>query len=259
VSALQVRWWYDLLVGLATERPKATLGIVIGVLAVALLPWLSCRMDRSGRFTVSGRVTFAGKPVPNGRIVFEPDATAGVRIGSGRDERLDLGEQRATAFNRDSDAGAGYRCVAMSAEECAGVRYLAHAGVGLLEAGDFIGVRDLRFTRLIDGQPIEQLLPEETAHSMVPVLTLNGLTITVNLGARDDVYTYTGGGRIELGPIMKLNVGTSPMEHYYINGGSATVVGPLELNGELTNAEGATLSYNNADLKPRAGSVYAIA
>lgn len=76
---MQVRWWYDLLVGLATERPEATLGIVIGVLAVALLPWLSCRMDRSGRFTVSGRVTFAGRPVPNGRIVFEPDAKAGVR------------------------------------------------------------------------------------------------------------------------------------------------------------------------------------
>lgn len=140
-----------------------------------------------------------------------------------------------------------------------GIATLQLSSTATIKAGDFIGVRDLRFTRLIDGQPIEQLLPEETAHSMVPVLTLNGLTITVNLGAREDVYTYTGGGRIELGPIMKLNVGTSPMEHYYINGGTATVVGPLELNGELTNAEGATLSYNNADLKPRAGSVYAIA
>lgn len=76
---MQVRWWYDLLVGLATERPRVTLGIAIGVLAIAVLPWLSCRLDRSGRHAVSGRVTFAGKPVPNGRIVFEPDAAAGVR------------------------------------------------------------------------------------------------------------------------------------------------------------------------------------
>jgi hypothetical protein len=124
-----------------------------------------------------------------------------------------------------------------------------------IAVGDFIGVKDMGFTRLVDGQPIKGLLPEETAHSMVRVLAINGLTITVNLGTRVDSYTYAGGGRVELGPTMKLNVGASPMEHYYINGGSATVVGPLELNGVLSTANGATLSYNNADVQPRGTAV----
>jgi hypothetical protein len=127
-----------------------------------------------------------------------------------------------------------------------------------IAVGDFIGVKDMSFTRLVDGQPIKDLLPEETAHTMVQVLSINGLTITVDLGAREDAYTYAGGGRIELGPVMKLNVGTAPMEHYYINGGSATVVGPMELNGEISTAAGATLSYNNADVQPRETAVLAL-
>lgn len=139
-----------------------------------------------------------------------------------------------------------------------GIATLKLSSTATIKVGDYIGVRDLRFTRLIEGQPIEQLLPEETAHSMVTVLTLSGLTITVNLGARADVYTYTGGGRIELGPVMRLNFGTAASDRFYINGGSATVVGPMELNGEISTAEGSTLSYNNADLRPRAGSVYAL-
>ncbi len=139
-----------------------------------------------------------------------------------------------------------------------GIATLQLSSAATIKVGDYIGVHEIGFTRLVDGAPMETLLPEETAHSMVQVLTLNGLTITVDLGAREDVYTYTGGGRVELGPQMKLNVGTSPMEHYYINGGSVTVVGPLELNGVLSNATGATLSYNNADVKPRSASVYAL-
>lgn len=131
-----------------------------------------------------------------------------------------------------------------------GAATLTLTSTATLNVGDYIGVRDLRFSRLVAGQPIVSSLPEETAHSMVQVLTLSGLTITVNLGAREDVYTYAGGGRIELGPVMRVNFGTATSERFYINGGTTTVVGPLEANG--------TLTYNNADVKPRASSVYAL-
>jgi hypothetical protein len=140
-----------------------------------------------------------------------------------------------------------------------GVATLTLESTATISVGDYIGVRDLKFSRLVNGQPLVDLLPEETAHSMVQVLSLSGQTITVNLGSRPDTYTYAGEGRIELGPLMRVNFGTSTSERYYINGGSVTVVGPLELNGVLTNATGATLSYNNADVKPRSSSVYAIA
>lgn len=113
-----------------------------------------------------------------------------------------------------------------------------------IKAGDYISVRELRFSRLVAGQPIVDLLPEETAYTMLQVIAVTGLdTVTVNLGTRADQYTYTGGGRVEVGPVMRLNYGTATSERYYINGGTATVVGPLEADG--------TLTYNNADVKPR--------
>lgn len=131
-----------------------------------------------------------------------------------------------------------------------GVATLTLTSTATINVGDYIGVRDLKFSRLVSGQPIVDLLPEETAHSMVQVLTLSGQTITVNLGTREDTYTYAGGGRIELGPVMRINFGTASSDRFYINGGTTTVVGPLEADG--------TLTYNNADVKPRASSVYAL-
>ena len=75
-------------------------------------------------------------------------------------------------------------------------------------------------------------------------------TIKFTVATSTIAHTYVDGGRVRLGPVMKLNVGATSVEHFYINGGTATVVGPLEADG--------TLSYNNADLKPRASSVYAL-
>lgn len=52
----------------------------IALMLVASLAGVSgCSGRPAGppRFAVSGQVTFAGKPVPAGRIVFEPDTAAG--------------------------------------------------------------------------------------------------------------------------------------------------------------------------------------
>lgn len=47
-------------------------------LAAALLVLLAaCGSDGPARFDVAGQVTFRGKPVPAGTIIFEPDATKG--------------------------------------------------------------------------------------------------------------------------------------------------------------------------------------
>lgn len=54
----------------------STTGTVAAVVILALVA--GCRRPQGPpTFTVSGRVTFAGQPVPFGRIVFEPDATRG--------------------------------------------------------------------------------------------------------------------------------------------------------------------------------------
>lgn len=143
-----------------------------------------------------------------------------------------------------------YDVQSASYNSATGVATLQLRSTATINVGDYIGVRDLKFSRLVSGQPIVNLIPEETAHSLVQVLTLSGFTITVNLGTREGTYTYVGGGRTELGPVMRLNFGTASSERFYINGGTATVVGPLEANG--------TLTYNNADVQPRASSVYAL-
>lgn len=49
------------------------------LLTSLLAPPFGCSSRQTGppRFTVSGQVTFDGKPVPAGRIAFEPDVAAG--------------------------------------------------------------------------------------------------------------------------------------------------------------------------------------
>lgn len=50
------------------------------LVVVPLLPvWIGCSPRQEGppRFVIRGRVRFDGKPVPAGRIVFEPDTSAG--------------------------------------------------------------------------------------------------------------------------------------------------------------------------------------
>jgi len=47
------------------------------VLAAAVLGAAGCGSDGPPRFTVSGRVTYDGQPVPGGRILFAPDTDRG--------------------------------------------------------------------------------------------------------------------------------------------------------------------------------------
>lgn len=48
-------------------------GLTCGLAAAALLALTGCGGNSSGRHNVSGKVTFAGKPVLVGRIYFDPD------------------------------------------------------------------------------------------------------------------------------------------------------------------------------------------
>jgi hypothetical protein len=119
-----------------------------------------------------------------------------------------------------------------------------------IEVGTWVSVSGLRFSCTSSGQPLIKEFPQESSHSMFLVTERTLSTIKFTVATSTIAHTYVDGGRVRLGPVMKLNVGATSVEHFYINGGTATVVGPLEADG--------TLSYNNADLKPRASSVYAL-
>lgn len=58
--------------------------------ALALIP-LATGCGGDGRYTVSGKVTYAGKLVPVGEIAFEPDASRGNR-GPGSLARIKAGQ-----------------------------------------------------------------------------------------------------------------------------------------------------------------------
>jgi hypothetical protein len=52
--------------------------------ALLVLVTAGCGKDSGpGRFDVSGKITFDGKPIPGGQIVFEPDTAAGNRGPAG--------------------------------------------------------------------------------------------------------------------------------------------------------------------------------
>ena len=132
-----------------------------------------------------------------------------------------------------------------------GVVTLTLNSTATIEVGTWVSVSGLRFSCTSSGQPLVQEFPSESSHSMFQVTAYTVSTITFTVATSTIVHTYVGGGRVRLGPVMRLNVGATTDEHFYINGGTATVVGPLEADG--------TLTYNNADVKPRASSVYALA
>lgn len=119
-----------------------------------------------------------------------------------------------------------------------------------IEVGTWVSVSGLRFSCLSSGQPSIKEFPQESSHSMFQVTARTPSTITFTVATSTIEHTYVSGGRVRLGPVMKLNVGATAVEHFYINSGTATVIGPREADG--------TLTYNNADLKPRANSVYAL-
>ena len=119
-----------------------------------------------------------------------------------------------------------------------------------LKVGEYVAISGLRFTCDSSGQPQTKVFPQESSDSYFPVLSISGNVITLNVGTSTIVHTYAGGGMISTGPEMRLNVGPSTLRHYYINGGQVTVIGPLELDG--------TLTYNNADVRPRVGSVFTL-
>jgi len=127
---------------------------------------------------------------------------------------------------------------------------LTLSNTATIELGTWVSVSGLRFSCTSSGQPLIKEFPQESSHSMFLVTEVTPSTIKFTVATSTIAHTYVDGGRVRLGPVMKLNVGSTTVEHYFINGGTATVIGPVEADG--------TLSYNNADVKPRASSVYAL-
>ena len=120
-----------------------------------------------------------------------------------------------------------------------------------VKVGEYISVSSLRFTCDSSGQPQTKVFPQETSDSYFPVLSVANTVITFNAGPSTIVHTYVGGGSVITGPEMRLNIGPSTLRHFYINGGQVTVVRPTEL------VDG-TLTYNNADVRPRVGSIFTL-
>jgi hypothetical protein len=56
-----------------TRCTSVTRGLCLSL----LLPALGCGQQGPVRFDVSGKVTFAGKPIPDGWVCFTPDTTKG--------------------------------------------------------------------------------------------------------------------------------------------------------------------------------------
>jgi hypothetical protein len=63
----------------AVAHPTLVLVILAAIGIAGLVATAGCSRRSRGpaRHAVSGRITFAGQPVPAGRISFEPDTTAG--------------------------------------------------------------------------------------------------------------------------------------------------------------------------------------
>jgi hypothetical protein len=133
-----------------------------------------------------------------------------------------------------------------------GVVTLTLDSTSSIAVGSWVSVQGLRFTCTSSGQPQTKVFPQEASHSMFQVTERTYETIKFVAATSTIVHTYAGGGTVRVGPVIKVDVGATAIEHFYIgNGGTATVVAPLEADG--------TLSYNNADLRPRAGSVLPLA
>jgi hypothetical protein len=59
-----------------TRRTRATLRYLVAALALGVLGGCG-RESGQVRYRVSGRITFAGEPVPYGEVLFTPDASKG--------------------------------------------------------------------------------------------------------------------------------------------------------------------------------------
>ena len=71
------------------RKPCLNLPLALLFLAGGLLAAEGCGKAKAQRHHLSGRVTFQGKPVPMGQIVFEPDIRQGNRGPQGYAEILD--------------------------------------------------------------------------------------------------------------------------------------------------------------------------
>jgi hypothetical protein len=85
---------------------KPHFDVAIGAMLLgALLAAQGCSKSRIERHRLSGRVTFQGKPVPAGLIIFEPDVRQGNRGPQGYAEILD-GRYQTDKFGKGAMTGA---------------------------------------------------------------------------------------------------------------------------------------------------------
>jgi hypothetical protein len=143
-----------------------------------------------------------------------------------------------------------YRVVQASYNNVTGVTVLTLDGKKGLKVGEYISVSGLRFSCLSSGESITKEFPQEFSQSYFMIEAINANDITITVAPSDFEHVYVGGGRVLIGPEIYINVGPSDIEHFYINDGSVTLVPNLELDG--------TITYNNADVNPRAESVFAL-
>jgi len=87
------------------NNTRITATLVLLVLAVGLPLAGGCGKSKVQRHNLSGKVTFRGKPVPVGLIVFEPDATKGSRGPQGYAQIFD-GRYETDKFGKGAVLGA---------------------------------------------------------------------------------------------------------------------------------------------------------
>ena len=87
------------------KRPEFFARIAMCVFAVCLVTAVGCNRSSVDRHNLSGKVTFQGRPVPAGRIVFEPDAAKGNRGPQGI-TMIEDGQYSTEKFGKGAVAGA---------------------------------------------------------------------------------------------------------------------------------------------------------
>ena len=87
------------------KRPAFFARITMCVAAACLVTAVGCNRSGVDRHNLSGKVTFQGRPVPAGRIVFEPDAAKGNRGPQGI-TMIEDGQYSTEKFGKGAVAGA---------------------------------------------------------------------------------------------------------------------------------------------------------
>ncbi len=108
------------------------------LLAACLISAAGCGSDGPPRYDLSGTVTFDGKPIPAGTIVFQPDTSAG---NSG---------PQGTAEIRD------------------GKFDTANAGKGTVGGAQVVRIRGLDHLAESENDPVKELFPEYELKADVP-------------------------------------------------------------------------------------------